>query len=75
MKAIEENKDNIHLLHSILIKQIQRELNKGFTQKQVLKAVEARNKEVVSKWSKKMFLDKQDKNDNLKEKKSGRDKR
>jgi len=74
MKAIKENKNNIDMLHSILIKQIERELNKGFTQKQALKVVEAHNMELVSKWSKKILIDKQDKDDNLKEKKSGRDK-
>jgi hypothetical protein len=68
MKAIKENKDNIEMLHSILIKQLERELNKGFTQKQALKVVETHNKDLVCKWSKKISLNQQDKNDNLKEK-------
>lgn len=75
MKAIEENNDNIDMLHSILLKQIERELNKGLTQKQALKVVEAHNKDLVYKWSKKISLNQQDKDDNLKEKKSGRDKK
>jgi len=58
MKAIEENKDNFDTLHSILIKQIERELNKGFTQKQALKVVEAHNKDLVCKWSKKISFKK-----------------
>lgn len=74
MKAIEENKDNIDMLQSILIKQIERELNKGFTKKQALKVVEAHNRELACKWSKKIFIEKQDKDDNLKEKKSRRNK-
>jgi len=74
MKAIKENKNNIDMLHSILIKQIEKELNKGFTQKQALKVVEAHSRELVSKWSKKISLNQQDKNDNLKEKKSRRNK-
>ena len=74
MKAIEENKNNIDMLHSILMKQIERNLNNGLTQKQALKTVETRSKELVSKWSKKILIGKQDKNDNLKEKKSRRDK-
>jgi hypothetical protein len=64
MKAIEENKDNIDVLHSILMKKIKRELNKGLTPKQALKVVEAHNRELVSKWSKKIFMDKQDKDNN-----------
>lgn len=64
MKAIEENKDNIDVLHSILMKKIKRELNKGLTPKQALKVVEAHNRELVSKWSQKIFIDKQDKDDN-----------
>ncbi len=58
MKALEENKDSIDMLHSILMKQIKRELNKGLTQKQALKIVEAHNRELVSKWSQKIFMDK-----------------
>jgi len=64
MKAIEDNKDNIDVLHSILMKKIKRELNKGLTPKQALKVVEAHNRELVSKWSKKIFMDKQDKDNN-----------
>jgi hypothetical protein len=60
-KAIEENKDSIDMLHSILMKQIKRELNKGLTQKQALKIVEAHNRELVSQWSQKIFIDKQNK--------------
>jgi hypothetical protein len=70
MMAIEENKDSIDILHSILMKQIKRELNKGLTQKQAFKVVEAHNRELVCKWSKKIFIDKPDKKDSLKEKKS-----
>jgi hypothetical protein len=64
MKAIKENKDSIDMLHSILIKQLEKELNKGFTQKQAFKAVEAHNKDLVYKWSKKISLNQQDKDDN-----------
>jgi hypothetical protein len=70
MKTIEENEDSIDVLHSILMKQIKRELNKGLTQKQALKVVEAHNRELVGKWSQKIFIDKQNKYGNLKEKKS-----
>lgn len=64
MKTIEENKDSINVLHSILMKQIKRELNKGLTPKQALKVVGAHNRELVSKWSQKIFIDKQDKEGN-----------
>jgi len=63
-KALEENKDNIDVLHSILMKKIKRELNKGLTPKQALKVVEAQNRKLVSKWNKKISLKQQDKDDN-----------
>jgi len=49
-KVLEENKENSDMLHSILMKRIERELNKGLTKKRALKAVEEQSKELISKW-------------------------
>ncbi|NQT80698.1 MAG: hypothetical protein HQ555_09970 [Candidatus Aminicenantes bacterium] len=49
-KILEENKDNSDMLHSILMKRIERELNKGLTKKQALKSVGEQSKKLISKW-------------------------
>jgi hypothetical protein len=72
-KTIKENKNNIAMLHAILMKHIARGLNKGLTKKQAANAAVEYSKELICKWSMRAYKNKQAEDHNLKEKRSGQD--
>jgi hypothetical protein len=73
-KTIKENKDNVAMLHAILMRRIAKGRKNGLTKKQAAKAAVEYSKQLVCKWQMKTYKNKQNKDDNLKGKSSGKDK-